>query len=202
MNTTSLLLVRSSHERVDSCKCDAGVAGHPSQLSCPWCGCGWLFCCALCGGSFLRARAQRVSHSLEAMAWDYLQIWWGEYTHPRLQALDIVEWTEVVRRLCGDLEEGREYVYLDGFALPTDAGGIDLVGWHSQHDLDRLPHLEHDETWRKTLENPRWWLPDLRKLEGRQLGLRTHDRGGRVSLGWDRGRSGPRYPSWVSVWNG
>jgi hypothetical protein len=140
------------------CHCDCKVAyiAFPSQMDCPWCGCGWLFTCTRCRKAFTFARAVEVDETWEELAHRDLDGKWGKNPNDE----DIVEWIGAMQELHADLELGKQYVYLDGLFISTDAGGLNFQGWHSNHCLDFVPQVKACEDYFVTEEilgNREYW---------------------------------------------
>src|SRR5207247_882379 len=53
----------------------------------------------------------------------------------------VEEWVGLMKILLKGLLPGEKYVYLDGWVIPTNAKGVHIEGWHSQHDLDFVPQM-------------------------------------------------------------
>jgi hypothetical protein len=39
------------------------------------------------------------------------------------------------------VKPGGQYVYLDGYVIPTPAAGVTIEGWHAHHDPDFVPQV-------------------------------------------------------------
>lgn len=65
-----LYLRKANDGFVSHCKCDKADAliSSPSQMDCPWCGCGWLFICSRCCKAFTFVEAVQVDESWEKTA--------------------------------------------------------------------------------------------------------------------------------------
>src|SRR5690349_1929085 len=100
-----LYLKKASNELVSHCTCDDAPITFPPQMDCPWCGCGWLFCCANCRKAFTFAVAVELDESWEATAMRDL----GNRS-PDFKPTedDIAAWVEAMQELCGELEVGQE----------------------------------------------------------------------------------------------
>ena len=135
---STLYLAKANDELISECQCESALATYPPQMDCPWCGCGWLFTCIECRKAFTFAKAVTVEDPLEELARrDIIGLTGNDDGSHR------DEWLQVMRELLSDVEEGRQYVYLDGFFLPADIDEpLEVVGWHSRHMLDFLPQVE------------------------------------------------------------
>jgi hypothetical protein len=63
---------------------------------------------------------------------------------------------------------GEQYVYLDGWVIPTTAGEINIEGWHSQHNLNSVPQvaaLNDPEIGSGLLSSPAYWESTALKQE-------------------------------------
>ncbi len=140
--TPYLHLERANTRGICHCTCERALVAAPSQLGCPWCGCGWLFCCMMCGKAFTYAKPVLIDYPLrELVERDLLARGWKRDD----------EWfeseTAYLADLMSDIEEGCEYVYLDGVIFPLDTREIEFDGLHSHHRFATLPHADE-------LENP------------------------------------------------
>ena len=73
---------------------------------------------------------------------------------------DIVDWVAGMQELLADVEFGGQYVYFDGLFIPTDIEEVRFRGWHSEHDLNFVPHvtaLKDDSVVETLLSNPEYW---------------------------------------------
>ena len=135
-----LYLKKVSNELISHCTCDDAPITFPPQMDCPWCGCGWLFCCAKCRKAFTFAIAVEVNESWEETALRDLNGRGESFEKPTGD--DIAAWVEAMQEMCKDLEPGEEYVYLDGWFIPRDTDEILIEGMHSYHELDCVPQVE------------------------------------------------------------
>src|SRR5437016_4029669 len=83
-----IYLVKASNDLISHCACEHAIIGAPSQMDCPWCGCGWLFVCATCRKAFTFARAEEVELTWEKLAHKDLDGKWSR--HP--SSKEIQEW--------------------------------------------------------------------------------------------------------------
>ena len=134
----TVYLERASKEVICHCRCRQSLVGAPTQMDCPWCGCGWLFTCLNCRKSYAFARGVEVEQTLEELARDDLQSRTGESPG----AEDIAGWVEWMTVLLKAVRVGREYVYLDGYYIDVETGPIEFEGWHSRHDLPWVPQVK------------------------------------------------------------
>lgn len=134
-----LYLRKANNDLVSHCQCDESEAliSSPGQMDCPWCGCGWLFICSRCRKAFTFAEGVELDES------------WRETGHRTISALyerdpepgEVEEWVDFMKILLNDVVPGEQYVYLDGYVIPTDAEGLSIEGWHAHHDLEFIPQI-------------------------------------------------------------
>src|SRR6266566_1407987 len=62
-----IYLRKANDNLVSHCKCDEAYISAPSQMDCPWCGCGWLFTCSHCRKAFTFAEAVEGDFALDQM---------------------------------------------------------------------------------------------------------------------------------------
>lgn len=132
-------LVKAGEEFVCHCKCEKALVSNPTlvQMDCPWCGCGWLFCCMDCGKPFSFARVELVDSSLEELAKRNLIAFGVEATTEA-----VVAWVELMRMLTENLDVGQELVYLDGTLVPVTESDFEFEGIHKTHRFHNVPHLD------------------------------------------------------------
>lgn len=133
-----LYLKKASNELISHCTCDDAPITFPPQMDCPWCGCGWLFCCANCRKAFTFAVAVELEESWETTALRDLN---GRGADFKPTQDDVADWVEAMQEMCGELEVGKEYVYLDGWFIPRETDEIVIEGMHSYHELDGVPQV-------------------------------------------------------------
>lgn len=151
-----LWLKKSRTDVCCHCRCTSGIVGGPGQLDCPWCGCGWMFFCIKCRKGFTFARAVRIKRSLDDLAAQDWRAMFGSEPSKK----QLAPWSEWFRDLAADLEEGEEYVYLDGIVFPTHAKKVRFTGLHSRHALRALPQvlaLSRPVLIETTLADPVYW---------------------------------------------
>lgn len=128
-------LERSSTDGVCFCECPRALVAVPDQRDCPWCGCGWLFCCAQCGRAFTYARPVVVHRPLrQIVEQDMLARGW------KSDAEQFDNATEYLSGLLEMIEGEGEHVYLDGAVLPLEDQNIEFEGLYANHQIDVLPH--------------------------------------------------------------
>ena len=134
-----IYLRKANDDFVSHCRCHRGDAliAAPSQMDCPWCGCGWLFTCGVCRKAFTFAEGFELNESWEETADRNVRAFFRREPEPE----EIVEWIECMKILLKGVECGEQYVYFDGYVIPVTADGITMEGWHSHHDLDFVPQL-------------------------------------------------------------
>jgi hypothetical protein len=153
-----LYLKKASNELISHCTCDDAPITFPPQMDCPWCGCGWLFCCANCRKSFTFAVAVELNESWEATARRDLGNRGKDFIPT---ADDIADWIEAMQELCSEIEVGEEYVYLDGWFIPRETDEITIEGMHSYHELTCVPQvvaLEDKAIIEEVLGNEAYWV--------------------------------------------
>jgi hypothetical protein len=134
-----LYLRKANDELVSNCRCakaDALVTA-PSQMDCPWCGCGWLFICSRCRKAFTFAEAFEVEESWEETADRAIRSLFQREPEPG----QVEEWVGFMKILLKDIRSGEKYVYFDGWVIPTNRQRVRIDGWHSRHDLDFVPQI-------------------------------------------------------------
>lgn len=136
MSDSIVYLVKDNEDLCCHCSCDEAMITFPPQMDCPWCGCGWLFTCMTCSKAFTFARARVVRGTWNELALRDLSRW-----HAPPSEEDVDEWIGAMKVLLKHVELGKQYVCLDGFFIPTDAPGVEIEGWHSQHSLDYVPQV-------------------------------------------------------------
>jgi hypothetical protein len=156
----TIYLERANRDLVCHCRCRQSLISAPSQMDCPWCGCGWLFTCMNCRKAYAFARGVEVDQALEDLAREDLAARDGGAAAEREDVDRWVEWMGVLLR---GVEPGRQYVYFDGYYVDVETGPVGFDGWHSRHDLPWVPQVQamadptvlHDtigseEYWRET----------------------------------------------------
>src|SRR5216684_6234859 len=133
--TMHVYLVKDSNELVSHCNCQDAMITFPPQADCPWCGCGWLFTCIGCRKAFTFARGVVVNESWEATARRDLVNGRGREPEPE----EVSRWVEAMQALLAEVEDGDQYVCLDGLIIPTETDRVTFEGWHARHDLDFVP---------------------------------------------------------------
>jgi hypothetical protein len=106
-------------------------------MDCPWCGCGWLFICSRCRKAFTFAECVEVDESWAETGERMIRNWYQR--EPELG--EVEEWVGIMKILLKGVEPGGQYVYMDGYVIPTTAEGITIEGWHARHDLDFVPQV-------------------------------------------------------------
>ena len=156
MKTPVVFLTKASDDLISYCTCERTYIGEPSQMDCPWCGCGWLFLCPKCRRAFTFAQAEEVGLSWEQLAHNDLDGKWGR--QPTSQ--EVNGWIKFMKTLMKDLKVGQQYVYIDGWVFPTDSRKLVFEGWHARHELDGAPQFSalKDRTYlEKTLNSKAYW---------------------------------------------
>jgi predicted RNA-binding Zn-ribbon protein involved in translation (DUF1610 family) len=153
-------ITKANNDVLSHCQCDNEIAAGPSQLDCPWCGCGWLISCMKCRKAFTFGRVVDVDRS-------YADIVREDFANrgETVGEDEIEHGAEWMAGAMADLTVGDTVVYLDGSYLPVSTTNFAYDGWHAQHDFDRLPHaiaLEQPNALRETLGDKAYW--DEREL--------------------------------------
>jgi hypothetical protein len=149
-------LVKDNNALISHCYCRTARISLPRQLSCPWCGCGWLFSCMECRQAFTFARGEEIDATWTELA----RLDLGLYQRSEPTVEEIEENTTLLLKLHQGIEVGRRYVYFDGMVVDASAGGIHGEGQHAWHDLDYVPQVaaQSDRTRMKwILENVQYW---------------------------------------------
>lgn len=158
-----LHLERSSTDGLCFCECERALVAVPDQLGCPWCGCGWLFSCAFCGKAFTYAKPVSVNTPLaEIVERDFLGRGLKKDRSMIREGVDYMEW------MLGQVQEGIEYVYFDGYPLPLDIKNIKLEGKFGVHLIKSLPHVKERKvpgTLEKELSRVSYWTRREHKPE-------------------------------------
>lgn len=153
------LYLRKADDRlVSHCRCapQEALIAYPGQMDCPWCGCGWLFSCIRCRKAFTFAEAVEIDEPWESLAERDRRGFWGRKPKPR----EIEEWVEGMQILLAEIRAGEQYVYFDGSVFAVTEPGVDLMGWHSRHQLDFIPQvaaLRDPEIRTGILASPDYW---------------------------------------------
>lgn len=151
-----IYLVKDNNGLISHCSCKVARISSPGQLSCPWCGCGWLFSCTRCRMSFTFARAERIDATWEEMALEDLTGFSKTEPDPE----DLRETARQLREMHQGLVPGERYVYFDGMIVGVDAPGIRGRGRHARHDLDYVPQvaaLQDRSRINWVLQNVMYW---------------------------------------------
>lgn len=139
------------------CKCDldkdplGGLCAYPgsNQLDCPWCGCGYMFSCAVCHYAFTFSEAVELSVDPEALA-----IRVGGRVgldHSVLQRR-----TESLCSFEQRLTLGTRYAALDGSIFSRDEPAV-FVGIHAVHDFAQAPQFTDKNLHESRLAAPSYW---------------------------------------------
>jgi hypothetical protein len=155
-----LHITRASAEGVAQCRCPDSLMAVPDQSETPWDGTGWQMACHRCGKAFTFGKAIEVKMTLrEFIVKDLKQ---RQLPKELLNDPDFIDGcVESIGEMMEGLEEGKEYVYLDGMLIPTDFEGvIEFDGIFAAHELTSVPHLElkrDKAASRHLLGDPRYW---------------------------------------------
>ncbi len=155
-----LHITRASADGVAACRCPDSLMAVPDQSETPWDGSGWQMACHKCGKAFTFGKAVRINMKLR----DFILKDLRQRDLPKelLNDPDFIDGCcESIGEMMADLEEGKEYVYLDGMLIPTDhEGPIEFDGIFAAQELTSVPHLElkRDKgAARHLLADPRYW---------------------------------------------
>jgi hypothetical protein len=164
--TTALRIVylkKANDDVVSHCSCGDGRVTFPSQMDCPWCGCGWLFTCMTCRKAFTFAEGFEIEATWEELAREDIRNGWQDEPSDE----DVAAWVAAMQEILADVAPGHRYVILDGAVIPVDATSVAFDGWHAHHDLESLPHvdaLSDTSVIEELLANREYWttnaLPD------------------------------------------
>lgn len=152
-----LFLKKANDDLISHCECEPVWISAPGQMDCPWCGCGWLFACPKCRQAYTFAEAATCDLTWEELAHLDLDTRYGEPPTDE----DIEMWIDFMKQMTEDLEEGQQYVYLDGWAIPVDAEEFALQGVYADHELEMVPQVaavEHPEVIEEVLANEEYWV--------------------------------------------
>ena len=151
------LLAKANDDVLSHCRCVGSLASMPSQLDCPWCGCGWLISCTQCRRAFTFARVVEADTDYRAFVSEDRAR--GEYNDDDPGELDsLALWLE---ESLADFEVGRTISYFDGRYFDLEAKPIEFEGLFARHKLKRLPHLDALSSpghLRAALGAPSYWL--------------------------------------------
>jgi hypothetical protein len=151
------LLRKANDDVLSHCKCSTSLASLPSQLDCPWCGCGWLIGCTQCRRSFSYARVAEVETDYET----FIQNDRRRSEYPDFDRSELKNYALWLEDTLADIPVGTTVVYLDGmyFDLNSEPGLFE--GLYAVHELQRLPHfvaLTNPAYLRATLGERSYWL--------------------------------------------
>jgi hypothetical protein len=161
----TIYLQKENNDLISHCKCENALTSYPSQLDCPWCGCGWLFSCIECRKAFTFAKGIETDLSLEELA---EEDYFGFYNEKPSKE-DVDEWVEGMKAFLSDIEVGKSYIYFDGSILPADSTDFEFTGWFSHHKFDKTPQmmaLKKPNIVDKILCNSDYWIQN--EIENRE----------------------------------
>ncbi len=151
-----VFLTKLNNDVISHCKCDGTFIAEPSQMDCPWCGCGWLFLCASCRKPFTFALAEEVNFTWEHLAHNDLDGKWGRQP----TAEEVEEWIGFMKILLKDVQAGKQYAYIDGWVFSIDETDLQFEGWYARHELSHVPQaaaVKDVTTLDMTLGNKEYW---------------------------------------------
>src|SRR5258706_163464 len=134
----TIYLAKANDDVISHCRCRTALITWPPQMDCPWCGCGWLFTCIECHKAFTFAKGVLIDESLEEIATKDIR----SRFEREPESDEIANWLKGMRVLLKGIELGREYVYLDGYFIPSDSESVTFEGWTARHDLPHMPQAE------------------------------------------------------------
>lgn len=149
-------IAKANDEVISHCQCSDALAAGPSQLDCPWCGCGWLISCIKCRKAFTFGRVVEVDRTYADIARDDFTARGSSFDEE-----DIAGGAEWLAEAMADFNVGDIVVYLDGSFLKLDTTNFSYDGWFAQHDFDQLPHaaaLKQPSALRDILANKQYWF--------------------------------------------
>ncbi len=129
-------LERANTKGVCFCTCPRALVALSNQLDCPWCGCGWLFCCCQCGKAFTYAKPVAIQMPLETIVRQDLAAR-GHTLHKEFLSEAVEEMKGFLSMVDDDADE---YVYLDGVPIPLNEKNVKFNGMFAAHKLKVLPH--------------------------------------------------------------
>ena len=134
-----IYLRKANDDLISHCKCDPADAliSSPGQMDCPWCGCGWLFICSRCRKAFTFAEGVVIDEPWSDTGARLWQSPFGREPEPG----EVEEWIDFMKMFTYSVQVGAQYVYLDGYAIPTTAGGVEIEGIYGRHDLQNVPQV-------------------------------------------------------------
>jgi hypothetical protein len=149
-------LIKASDDVLSHCTCLSPLAAVPGQLDCPWCGCGWLICCAACGKAFTFASVIEIDLT-------YRQIIEADFKTRgiALESGEAEEMAATLSEMMAPLDLESTVVYLDGCFLRVDDTDVRFDGLFARHELSQLPHsvaLEKSVPLAQMLGNVDYWL--------------------------------------------
>ena len=131
------LLVKANDEVLSHCRCEgAPLASVPSQMDCPWCGCGWLICCGDCGKAFTYGRVVEADTDYAS----FIRSDFSRRGYTTIDDEDVRLCVIAMEQVMAPFAVGQVVVFLDGWYHALDAGPIRFEGDYAVHDLERLPH--------------------------------------------------------------
>lgn len=157
-------IFKANDDAISYCSCVGQPAMSMGQLSCPWCGCGWLLSCSRCTKSFTYAVVRHTDIPLIELARrEAAAIGLRSRTER-----DHEEWATVMAEMLEPFQIGDIVVYLDGRYFPLHAKNIRFDGIFATHDLDALPHAAalHDASaLAEVLGRKAYWLTRERRSQ-------------------------------------
>lgn len=150
-------VAKANDDVLSHCTCESPLAAVPGQLDCPWCGCGWLICCAECGRAFVYGRIVETNDTYESLvAADYKRRGFKTITDD-----DIKNDAAMLAELLEPFDVGETVVYLDGLFFRLHERDLAFTGIFSKHDFGELPHavaVREPTYLRSVLGNRTYWF--------------------------------------------
>ncbi len=141
---------------IDWCQCQGPQwIALPSQMDCPWCGCGYLWSCASCRKAFTFGVIAAIDGDGIQEVLDHQMRAYAGLRAPWASMFD----QHQMILLLSLYRPGQRVAYLDGRAIPvpTNDGPVTVNGQVKRHALDPLPHLAGKEQLLKVLGSRFYW---------------------------------------------
>lgn len=150
-------LKKANDDLISFCSCGDGRVTFPSQMNCPWCGCGWLFTCITCRKAFTFAEGVQIESTWEELAREDIRNKWKEEP----TAEDVASWVEAMKEILSCVQVGERYVIIDGSVIRVDADNIHFDGLAAHHEFPKVPQvraLANKAVLEEELGNREYWL--------------------------------------------
>jgi hypothetical protein len=130
-------LKKANDDLISFCTCGDGRVTFPAQISCPWCGCGWLFTCITCRKAFTFAEGVEIEGTWEEIARGDIRNKLKEEPSEE----DVASWIEAMKETLANVRAGQRYVIIDGSVIHVDATNIRFEGWAAHHEFSTVPQV-------------------------------------------------------------